>query len=305
MTQTAITQTARTIRFATVARVATVIAAGALAGVLAAPQDGFAAVLTTRSSTLFTLQNAAVLESSGVVASNGIYWTHNDGPANKFYAVNSLGKTLATFATPGVPTTRSDWEDMSAGTDGSGKPALFFGDIGVNYRKRAEVAVIRVAKPALNPAKTGVAATATAITRYRFAYPDGARDAESMAVQPGTNRIFIVDKAAGGDIYAAPLKPSTAGINKLVKIGHVAIPGATGMAFNADGTKLVIRQYKNAALYKVTNGDVVGAVKKAPIAFAMPSQRQGEAITFGPNGTTFVLTSEGARTPVLTQAVPA
>jgi hypothetical protein len=305
MTQTALTQTARPFRFATALRVAAVISAGLFAGALAAPQNGSAAVLATSSSTLFTVQNAAIFESSGVVSSNGIYWTHNDGPVNKFYAMNSLGKTLASYATPGVPTTKSDWEDMAAGTDGAGKAALFFGDIGDNARNRTEIAVIRVTKPQVDVKKTDVSAKATGITRFRFAYPDGPKDAESIAVQPGTNRIFIVSKAAGGKIYAAPLKPSTTGVNKLVKIGTVTIPGATGAAFSADGKKLVVRQYKNAALYSVTNNDVTAAIKKTPIGFAMPSQKQGEAITFAPGGKAFVLTSEGAHTPVLTQISPA
>ena len=32
-----------------------------------------------------------------------------------------------------------------------------------------------------------------------------------------------------------------------MKIGKVTIPGATGAAFSADGSKFVVRQYKNAA----------------------------------------------------------
>jgi hypothetical protein len=305
MTHSALTQTARPFRFAAALRVVAVIAAGLFAGALAAPQDGMAAVLITRSSTLFTMQNSAIFESSGVVSSNGIFWTHNDGPVNKFYALNSLGKTLATFATPGVPTKGSDWEDMAAGTDGKGNAALFFGDIGDNGRKRPEIAVIRVNKPQVDVKKTNVTASATGVTRFRFAYPDGPKDAESMAVQPGTNRVFIVSKAAGGKVYAGPLNPSATAVNKLVKVGTVTIPGATGAAFSTDGKKFVVRQYKNAALYSVTNNDVTAAIKKAPVAFAMPSQKQGEAITFAPGGKAFVLTSEGARTPVLNLISPA
>jgi hypothetical protein len=302
MTQTPRTQTAS--RFATIAGVATAALAGILAGALAAGSGASAATLTTASSTLYTLQNPAINESSGIVASGGIYFTHNDGPVNKFYAINSLGRTLASYSTPGVPTTRSDWEDMAAGTDGNGNPALFFGDIGDNARNRTEIAVIRVTRPQADVTRFDVAATAAGITRYRFAYPDGPKDAESLAVQPGTNRIVIVSKAAGGGVYLAPANPSTTALNTLVKIGTVTIPGATGASFSADGKKFAVRQYKNAAIYRVAGNDLAAAIKTAPVAFTMPSQRQGEAITFGPTGTTLILSSEGQYTPVLTQISP-
>jgi hypothetical protein len=302
MTQTPRTQTAT--RTATLARIGTAAIAGLLAGAIAAGTSATAATVSTASSTLYTLQSPAISESSGIVASGGIYFTHNDGPVNKFYAINSLGRTLATYTTPGVPTTRSDWEDMAAGTDTTGNPALFFGDIGDNARSRPEIAVIRVTKPRPSLTTFGATATAAAITRYRFAYPDGPKDAESLAVQPGTNRIYIVSKAAGGGVYAAPATPSTTALNKLVKVGTVTIPGATGAAFSADGTKFAVRQYKNAALYRVTGGNLTAAIHTTPTALAMPSQRQGEAITFGPTGTTLILSSEGANTPVLTQKSP-
>jgi hypothetical protein len=304
MTNSPSTQTANSLSLSAIVRMATVIVAGILAIIAATPTDATAATLTTASKTLFSLKNPTIFESSGIVASGGIYWTHNDGGVNKFYAISSLGRTLGIYSTPGVPTARSDWEDMAAGTDAAGKPALFFGDIGDNARSRPEIAVIRVNKPAVDPTKFGVTAKATGITRYRFAYPDGPKDAESLAVQPGTNRIVIVSKAAGGGVYAAPLNPSTTALNKLTKIGTVTIPGATGAAFSADGKKFAVRQYKNAAIYRVTGNDLTAAIKTTPVSFTMPSQRQGEAITFGPTGTTLVLSSEGEYTPVLSQISP-
>jgi Tol biopolymer transport system component len=89
-----------------------------------------------------------------------------------------------------------------------------------------------------------------------------------------------------------------------VKIGTVTIPGATGAAFSADGKKFAVRQYKNAAIYRVTNNDLTAAIKKAPIGFNMPSQKQGEAIAFSPTGSTLILSSEGAYSPVLKQISP-
>ncbi|MDQ1646879.1 MAG: hypothetical protein QOJ50_3063 [Cryptosporangiaceae bacterium] len=300
MTHTPSTQTAHRFGIAAITRMALVAGAAILAAVVTTPTSANAAI---SSSTLFSLKNPNITESSGIVAAGGIYFTHNDGPVNQFFAVDRLGHTLAVYNTPGIPKF-GDWEDVAAGTDGAGHPALFFGAIGDNSRNRPEIAVIRVNRPVVNVAKTGVVANATGITRYRFAYPDGPKDAESLAVQPGTNRIFIVSKAAGGGVYEAPANPSTTALNKLVKIGTVTVTGATAADFSPDGKKFVVRQYKNAAIYRVANNNVAAAIKTAPVAFAMPSQRQGEAITFGPTGTTLILSSEGQYTPVLTMISP-
>jgi hypothetical protein len=280
------------------------VIAGVMAGILAGPQAAVAAVTTPSSSSLFNLQSPAIFESSGVALSGSVYWTHNDGPANKFYALDKAGRTLATFNTPNLPVKGSDWEDMALGTDRAGVPSLFIGDIGDNGRTRTEIAVVRVTRPQVSTAKYGVVGTATGIARFRFRYPDGKHDAESLLVQPGTNRIFIISKAAGGGIYAAPTNPSTTAVTTLTKIGTVTIPGATGAAFSPDGKRLVVRQYKNAAMYSISNGNVAAAVKTRPVAFNMPSQTQGESISFGPTSATLILTSEGKHTPVLTQKSP-
>src|SRR4051812_35595367 len=113
MTNSPSTQTAKSLSLSAVVRMATVIIAGILAVIFAAPSEAAAATLTTASSTLFNLKNPNIFESSGIVSSGGIYWTHNDGAVNKFYAINSLGHTLGVYSTPGVPTSRSDWEDMA------------------------------------------------------------------------------------------------------------------------------------------------------------------------------------------------
>lgn len=259
----------------------------------------------TSPTELFKFKDSRLIESSGVVLHNGIYWTHNDGPSNGFYAVDAQGRTLVNYKVNGQPTSGSDWEDMSIGTDEQGTPSLFLGDIGDNGKSRSEIAVVRVKLPQnIDTNKTDLTGTAENVVRYRFKYPDGARDAESLAVQPGTNRIFIVSKAAGGAVYQAPASLSTTSVNTLVKVGTVTIPGATGAAFSSDGKRFVVRQYKNAALYTVSNNNLTAAIGTTPVAFNLPSQSQGESIGFGLYDSTLILTSEGQFAPVLYMATP-
>jgi hypothetical protein len=58
-------------------------------------------------------------------------------------------------------------------------------------------------------------------------------------------------------------------------------------------------------LYTVNNGDLSAAVKTKPANLTMPSQMQGEAITFAPSGSEFVLSSEGQYAPTLATTDPA
>src|SRR5438874_9337753 len=66
---------------------------------------------------LGTLQEKAVTESSGLVASRrtpGVFWTHNDsGDGPYLYATDRKGRALAKFTVSGA--TNVDWEDIAAG----------------------------------------------------------------------------------------------------------------------------------------------------------------------------------------------
>ena len=155
------------------------------------------------STLLFHYADAQIDESSGLAASSygdGIVYTFNDsGDTARFFAVNASGATVAIYTLKGA--TNHDWEDMDAGTDASGKPVLYFGDIGDNSSKRTEIDVYQVPEP------RGPSADVSWI-RYRFKYPDGSHNAETLMVDPHTHRIFIASKAGLGEgeglLYEAP-----------------------------------------------------------------------------------------------------
>ena len=132
-------------------------------------------------------------EISGIAASGmhkGIYYVHNDsGDTARFFAVNSTGATVAIYTLKGA--TAHDWEDMETGTDATGKPVLYLGDIGDNSAKRAEIDVYQVPEP------RGPSANVPWV-RYRFDYPDGPHNAETLMVDPHTHRIFIASKSLLG-----------------------------------------------------------------------------------------------------------
>src|SRR5450432_1941428 len=190
----------RVFRTPTVA--ASLIATAALIGAMSAAV--YAAGVD--SALLFRFADSRITESSGMGTSSygdGIVYTHNDsGDTARFFAVNSAGATVAVYTLQGA--VNHDWEDMATGTDAAGHAVLYFGDIGDNASKRTEIDVYQVAEP------RGPSANVPWV-RYRFHYPDGAHNAETLMVDPHTHRIYIATKftLGLGTLYEAPATLST------------------------------------------------------------------------------------------------
>jgi hypothetical protein len=183
---------------------------------------------------------------------------------------------------------------METGTDGSGKPVLYFGDIGDNSAKRTEIDVYQVPEP------RGPSANVPWI-RYRFAYPDGPHNAETLMVDPHTHRIFIASKAAIGDglLYEAPAVLSTTAINKLaVVVPERAVPMLTTSGdISPDGKLMVLLTYFGAYWSAGVNGELH--------EFPVKEQKQDEAIAFTRDGKSVLVGSEGVHSAVYRIALPA
>ena len=248
------------------------------------------------STLLFHFADAQISESSGLGTSSygdGIVYTHNDsGDTARFFAVNSSGATVAIYTLKGA--TAHDWEDMETGTDASGKPLLYFGDIGDNAVKRTEIDVYQVPEP------RGPSANVPWI-RYRFAYPDGPHNAETLMVDPHTHRIFIASKAAIGDglLYEAPAVLSTTAINLLAVVTpQRTVPMLTTAGdISPDGKLMVLLTYFSAYWSVGVNGELH--------EFPVTEQRQDEAIAFTRDGKSVLVGSEGVHSAVYRIALPA
>jgi hypothetical protein len=244
----------------------------------------------------------------------GVWFTHNDsGDSARFFALGPSGRTLATYELDGVKAV--DWEDMAAAPLG-GVPTLWFADIGDNDGSRPDVSVYAVREPAVFPGASGVTVHVKAV-RYRFRYPDGPRDAETLMVDPRSSRIYIASKALDGDshLYVAPAHPSTRGVNELSDLVDVQwVPRAhgliadlamqvltTGGAFAPDGRSFALRTYTDAYLFRM-DGTGPLAVARAgvsePLRIVLPDQMQGEGISFRRDGKALVISSEHMSTAV-------
>ncbi|HEX5566201.1 MAG TPA: hypothetical protein VFY14_04555, partial [Streptomyces sp.] len=249
----------------------------------AAPADGASGAADGG----FTIEDPRITESSGLAASRahpGVYWTHNDSDDGPYvYAVDGrTGRTVATVTLSGV--TPRDVEAVSVGPDGH----VHVGDIGDNLGGSwPEVWIYRFAEPRELTDQT------VEVTRHTVRYADGPRDAESLAVHPVTGRVYIVSKQRdGGGLYAGPEELSASAPNTFTRIADIGL-WATDAAFSPDGTRLAVRGYFTGTMYAWRDG---GPEPLGPLS--VPVQRQGESVTFTPDGRTLLYGTEGGRSAV-------
>jgi hypothetical protein len=266
---------------------------------------------------LAALEDRRVKESSGLVASRrtpGLFWTHNDSGDGPFVsAFDRAGRSRGTFRVEGA--SALDWEDIAAGPGPArGESYLYAADIGDNGREREFVVVYRFPEPALSatedpPKEARPTQPAEAI---RLKYPDGAHNAEALAVHPATGDIYVVTKAnASADVYklAAPFDPQA--VNTLAKVATLHGPDffgtlVTGADISPDGRRVALCDYAQG--YELTLP--AGAAgfdevwRQTPLALSLGPRLQGESIAYRLDGAALLATSEKAPTPLFEVVLP-
>jgi hypothetical protein len=139
----------------------------------------------------------------------------------------------------------------------------------------------------------------------RFTYADGAQDAESLVVEPGTGRVFVLTKPL--DALAHVYRVDGAGEvqpGKAVKVATLPARGldqraATAASLSSDGSRLLVRSYLGAWEWSRPGAKRLEEVLKAkPRELPAPSQQQAEAIAWLPDDSGYLLGSEGEGTPL-------
>lgn len=250
------------------------------------------------------VRDPAITEASGLALSpthSGVIWTLNDsGNAPVLYAVDRRGATAGTVRLSGVP--NQDWEAVAAWRDSAGHALLAVADIGDNGARRDEIEIDLLREPA----RLGQLRTPP-LRRIRLRYPDGAADAETLLVDPRSQRMFVVTKGLlRARILAVPaaVYPGTAsGVATLVPVGAIGLQLATDGTVLPSGSVLV-RSYGALMLLAplLDPGSATPTVR--PLGTAnLPIQNQGEGVTA--SATVVYLGSEGAAAPILRMPLPA
>lgn len=240
-------------------------------------------------------------EASGIALSRmhaGVLWTHNDSDRGEnVFAIDADGSLLATVAVAAAQ--NRDWEDIAVARCPGGGPdgdCLYLADIGDNRAARAGVGLWVLAEP--DPASGDVHAAAVFI---RLRYPDGARDAEAIAVTDDAT-LMLITKGRERPISLYRVGPlrwprdSTVtielGLVQQLTDEPVDLPEqVTGASLMPDGASLAVRSYGALRFYRI--GDSGLEAMGEPLALASLGEPQGEGVAAGRDGVIYLVSEAG------------
>lgn len=234
------------------------------------------------SEVAFHFTDPEIVESSGLVAQDGLVVTVNDsGDSNRIFTVDPT-----TGDTVGVTHWQGEADDIEALAP-AGDGYVWVGDTGDNEHARTTITITKV------PFGRGEREVRAA--SYRLSYPSGPQDAEVLLSDPTTGRLSVVTKGMFGRVYSVPEELDPDEVNELVP-GDEVLGIATDGAFFPDGSHVVIRNYTQAAVYTWPDLDRVALLD-------LPAQQQGEGVAVTADGE-ILLSSEGQEAEVLKVELP-
>jgi hypothetical protein len=243
------------------------------------------------------LQSPDLDEASGLVASrsNDLYlWTHNDsGGSPSLFLISTVGADSGRFVLSGADNV--DWEDIAIGPGpDAGVQYLYVGDIGDNRAVRDNLTIYRLPEPDLNDQNIPATQNLTNIESIDFIYSNGARDAESLMVDPLTNDIYVVSKRESQvGVYVLPFPQATNEMDTAEFLINIPFTMFTAGDISSDGSEILIKNYFNVYYWQRANGQTIAeALAIVPQKIGYTPEPQGEAICFSNKGDGFFTLSE-------------
>jgi hypothetical protein len=235
----------------------------------------------------------------------GVLWVHNDsGHAAELFALARDGRTLAQYTIEGAH--NADWEDLALGPGPArGESFLHVGDIGGNRRERLEFVVYRVREPKVDAGDRPIVHGSLPASVLEFAYPDGHHDAETLFFDPKSDGdLYVVtkDRHGASRVYRArgPLADGSRNPLELVASLHFPRTGergsdqATSGAISPSGEYVLIKTYTVLYLWVRRDGaSIADTLRRPACRVPLVREEQGEALTFAPDGSGYLTTSEG------------
>jgi len=263
------------------------------------------------------LENSSLDEASGLAGSPsqaGLIWVINDDGPARLYAIDSTGAKRGKVKLADVRNV--DWEDL-ASFRLDDTPYLLIADIGDNESKRDVVSLYVVAEPDLQSSGKHKARVSW---RIDFSYPDGPRDAESVAVDAENELIYVLSKRdIPATLYQLPLRPETDAVLIATRLGSVTgIPKPsrqdvefapktkdwywqpTALDISADNLSATILTY--GAVYYFERGadeDWLAALRKPSAAVRLGKYRGAESVAFDDDNHSVYVTFEKKHASIL------
>lgn len=247
-----------------------------------------------------SIESGQVTETSGMAASRknpNVLWVHNDsGDTARVFAMAVTGRNLGVYNLSGARAI--DWEDIAPGPGPEpGVDYLYLGDIGDNFAIRSSVTVYRVKEPKVSANQPAATQNLKHFETIRLKYEDGPRDAEALMVDPRTGDLYVVSKPEKKSrLYRVPASELRNGRTATLHfLTELPWGGATAGDISPDGSRILVRGYKNASMWLRPDGCSVEEAFQWPGRdVTLVDERQGEAISFDAVGTGYYTTSEGA-----------
>ncbi len=261
------------------------------------------------------LDTELVGEASGLEASDRfpgrLYHNNDSGDGLRFYVSDLSGANTRAVEVEGARP--RDTEDLSLGPCGRRRTCLWLADIGDNGARRESVAFTLVEERAAFPAKVAP------LRRIEARYPDGAHNAEAMAVHPNGD-LFVVTKPVDTEMsrpgpaivyrLAARAMRAAKGTLTFERLGEIDLPAitaalprpaaiATALDIAPDGRRAILLTYMTALELRF---DLAAGLPKAPWVAGRDYQLvtltvlpQQEAVAWLPGARGFLYDTERAR----------
>jgi len=263
------------------------------------PQAKVLPVIPAYQDSLFTgpksmgkIHNRTIDEASGLAFSRqhpGILYTHNDSGGDPIvYLLDTAGRHVGEIKLLGVE--NRDWEDIAIGPGPEkNRPYIYIGEIGDNNAKYDQIKIFRIPEPKLLEEEVEINPEILILN-----YPDGARDAETLMVDPISQDIFILSKRDSVNIlYRAPQSAFAQGEYVLERIMELPFTMSVAGDISADGSQIIIKNYLMVFYWERKEGETVPqALKRKAKILPYKPEPQGEAIAFDPQGNAYYTLSE-------------
>ena len=230
------------------------------------------------------IENDELSEASGIAAGRvnlSILWAHNDsGDLPRLFLVKEDGGDAGTVLLKGV--NNYDWEDMAIQVlEETGESLIYIADIGDNGLNRSHVYIHVFKEPQLTPGNDPVDIEVDNIIAFTVKYPEEAKNAETLLVDPITHDIYIISKeAVSAGIYLLS-NPVSGTDNILTLEATLPIGTVVGGDISSDGNEILLKTYTSVFYWRRNEGEtIIEALTREPKRLAYFREPQGESIAF-------------------------
>lgn len=235
-------------------------------------------------------------EASGLVASINnpdMFWSHNDsGNDPKIFLIDKTGKLVCTVHLPDIQ--NRDWEDITIGAGPEkNKSYLYIGDIGDNKSIHDYKFIYRLEEPVID--KSTADTTLRKVDEIKFKLSDGARDTESLMIDPQSNDLYIFSKReANVNLYKVSQPFSTDGSMTAERVlERLPFTMIVAADISPDGSEILAKNYDHIYYWKRQVGEKLeDAIARPAEELVYKAEPQGEAVAFDRAGNGFYTLSE-------------